>query len=270
MFPISTFNFYLLPVSSPESFLHHSGLAPLDWNEVLQRIECQLTPLETQTFRRLHGALAAYPTPHTVRSFYDFAAQRELLPVLASFRFERLVDLCAALLKLNGTEGNAGAFFAGKRILDYGAGGGYLADFLRTLGADVTVTDFSPATVRSLASKGFSTLPAAAPEVSGLRFDLILCADSLGEVHADEDDWLSAPEHLDDPLYPAELEARYGFAEKLASLRPLLAPGGTVLVFEPIPLPHFWLGAARALEAAGWTAEVLGPPASGLKLEGRR
>lgn len=241
---------------SPESHLRQQGLAPLAWNEILARVEQKLTPTESQTFQRLHRAFAAYPAAHTVRAFYDFAAQRDLLGLLAGFRFDRLVDLAGAL---------STQALAGRRVLDYGAGGGYLAGYLRAAGAEVTVADFSPATLLRLETFGYPALAGDAPPVPD--FDLILCADSLGEVNADEDDWLAAPENLEDPNYPAELNARYGFAEKLAPLKSRLAPDGFVLLFEPVRHPHFWQGATRALESAGWTAEVLTAPAWGLKLQ---
>jgi SAM-dependent methyltransferase len=248
---------YFTSVLSPESHLRQQGLAPLAWEEILARVEQKLTPTESQTFQRLHRAFAAYPAAHTVRAFYDFAAQRDLLALLAGYRFDRLVDLAGAL-SLQG--------LAGKRVLDYGAGGGYLAAWLRAAGAEVTVADFSPATLRRLEGLGYPALADTAA-TSAARFDRIVCADSLGEVNADEDDWLSAPENLEDPAYPGELDARYGFAEKLAPLKPLLAGDGCVLLFEPVRHPHFWQGAARALEAAGWRAEVLSAPAWGLKLQ---
>jgi SAM-dependent methyltransferase len=242
---------------TPESHLRQQGLAPLAWDEILTRIEQKLTPTESQTFQRLHRAFAAYPAAHTVRAFYDFAAQRDLLALLAGFRFDRLVDLAGALSMQD---------FAGKRVLDYGAGGGYLAAYLRAAGADVTVADFSTATLRRLEALGYPLL-AGAGEAPAAPFDRIVCADSLGEVNADEDDWLAAPENLEDPDYPAELNARYGFTEKLAPLKPLLAADGCVLLFEPVRQPHFWQGAARALTGAGWIAEVLGPdPVWGLRL----
>ena len=246
------------PVLSPESHFRQQGLSPLTWEEVLAIVEQKLTPTETQTFQRLHRAFAAYPVAHTVRGFYDFAAQRDLLPLLAGFRFDRLVNIAGALSTFD---------FTGKRVLDYGAGGGYLAAYLRALGAEVVVDDHSATTLRRLEQYGHKLLGE-----NTNAFDVILCADSLGEINADEDDWLATPENLDDPDYPRELEARYGFAEKLAGFqdpagRARLAPGGSILIFEPIPLPHFWTGAARALEAAGWSAELLGPhPVMGLKL----
>ncbi len=240
---------------SPESQLRQQGLTPLTWEEVLALIEQKLTPTETQTFQRLHRAFAAYPAAHTVRAFYDFAAQRDLLALLASFRFDRLVNLAGALSTYS---------FTGKTVLDYGAGGGFLAAYLRAQGAAVSVADFSSITLGRLETLGY---PIAAPPFAP-SFDIILCADSLGEINADEDDWLAAPENLEDPDYPRELEARYGFAEKLAALRPALSARGEILLFDPIPQPHFWTGAARALETAGWSAKVIGPnPVWGLKLQ---
>jgi SAM-dependent methyltransferase len=242
---------------SPESYLRSQGLAPLTWDEVLRAVEQKLTPTEAQTFQRLHRAFAAYPTAHTVRSFYDFAAQRDLSALLACYRFDRLVDLAAAL---------ATQPLRGARVLDVGAGGGYLTAYLRdALGAEVAVQDASPATLRRLEARGHRVPGEGAGD--GGAFDCIVCADSLGEINADEDDWLATPENLADEAYPRELEARYGFAEKLASLRTRLAPGGSVLLFEPAPQAHFWQGAARALETAGWRAGILGPaPAWGLRL----
>jgi SAM-dependent methyltransferase len=248
-------------VETPESLLRQQGLSPLTWDEVLLRTERQLTPVEAGTFQRLHRALAAYPTAHTVRSFYDFAAGRGLLPLLASFRFDRLVNITAALALQN---------LSGKKVLDFGAGSGALAGPLVSGGAIVVATDFSSATLRHLEARGLRTvdgehLGEEAP------FAVILCADSLGEIHADEDDWLSNPVNLDHPDFPGELEARYGFAEKLSGLRPLLAENGVILIFEPVALSHFWQGAARALEASGWKSEVLGPaPVWGLKLQTAR
>jgi SAM-dependent methyltransferase len=242
-------------VLSPESHLRQQGLTPLAWDEILTLVEQKLTPTESQTFQRLHRAFAAYPAAHTVRAFYDFAAQRDLLALLAGFRFERLVDLAGAL---------STQALAGRRALDYGAGGGYLAAYLRAAGAEVTVADFSPATLRRLETLGYPVVAGEVPPAPD--FDLILCADSLGEVNADEDDWLAAPENLGDPNYPGELNARYGFAEKLAPLKSRLAANGFVLLFEPVRHAHFWQGAARALEGAGWKAEVLTAPVLGLKL----
>jgi SAM-dependent methyltransferase len=249
--------------NSFEAFLREQGLEPLSWEDVLLRIEQKLTTSEAETFKRLHRAFTAYPTPHTARGFYDFSAEHELLPLLAGFRFDRLASLGAALAP------SLDPVPAGLRVLDVGAGGGWLAAWLRVVqGARVSCLDLSPASRRALAARGFATFDDAnAAAASDERFDLVLCADSLGEIHADEDDWLADPENAESPDYAEELEARYGFAAKLEDLRPLLAPAGEIRLFEPVPLAHFWHGAARALEARGWRAEVNGPsPAWGLRI----
>lgn len=255
--------------TSLETHLRVQGLEPLSWEQTLLGVEQKLTTQGAETFKRLHRAFTAYPTAHTARSFYDFAAEQGLLPLLACFRFARLASLGAALdAWLPAPPAPREAL----RVLDVGAGGGWLADWLReTRGARVACLELSPAARRALAARGFETFDdAAQAAASGARFDLLLCADSLGEIHADEDDWLADPANAESPHYADELEARYGFAAKLEPLRALLAPEGAALLFEPVPLAHFWQGAARALEAGGWSVEVNGPePAWGLRLRVR-
>ncbi len=239
---------------TPESFLRLRGFAPLPWEEVLQRIERQLGPEFAPVFARLHRAFVAYPVEHTCKAFYDFVARHQLLDLLGCHRFDRMV-LLAASLEMNVP--------SGARVLDYGAGGGVLAQWLReTKQASISALDLSPAVSAGLAAKGFS------PPLAGETFDVLLCADSLGEIHADEDDWLSDPENAVDDGFGGELEARYGFAHKLADLKTWLAPQGTVLLFEPVTQAHFWRGAAAVLETADWQVEVLGPaPVWGLRLQ---
>jgi len=227
----------------------------MTWEEVLRRIESRLSPQETAAFARLHRGFTAYPTEHTCRAFYDFAARHDLLTLLASHRFDRLASLLASLREHIAPQAPGPA-------LDVGAGAGLLAAWLRdAAGFTVSAVDLSPAVAERLGAAGFA---APAP---GATFDLVLCADSLGEINADEDDWLSDPAHADDPGFGDELEARYGFSHKLMPYKNLLKPGGVVLVYEPIGLAHFWAGAARHLQGAGWTAEVLGPdPTWGMRL----
>ncbi len=244
--------------ASPEDYFRRNGLKPMSWNDVLNAIELRLTPSDLETFRRRHGNFVAYPVEHTCRAFYDFAGQHDLLDLLASFRFERLCRIAASLSPLP---------LRGLPVLELGAGGGHLAGYLREeLGADVSVSDWCRENLRALEAEGFEAFADAGDAVSkGKRFDFILCADSLGEVNADEDSWLREPENAAAPDYAEQVEQRYGFAEKLAPWKPLLAPGGSVLLFEPIGLPYFWEGAAGCLRQAAWKAEVLGPdPAWGV------
>lgn len=242
-------------MTSSSDYFRSRGLAPLAWDEALRRIEAALGA-QAEAFARRHRAFVAYPAEHTARAFYDFAARHGLHPLLASHRFDRLAAIAASLRDFP---------LDGAAILDAGAGGGFLAGWLRDgQGARITVSDLSPASEEALAAQGFPLLRDAAAET---RFDLILCADSLGEVNADEDAWLADPAHAEDPRFVEELEARYGLAHKLADLKPRLAPGGRVALFEPAPQAHFWRGAARLLEGEGWNAKILGPkPAWGLIL----
>jgi SAM-dependent methyltransferase len=238
---------------TPDAYFRYRGLEPLAWDEVLRRVE-SLGEDVAEDFTRRHSAFVAYPAEHTARAFYDFAARHGLHALLASHRFHRLVAIAESLRSLP---------LDGAAILDVGAGGGYLANWMRESGARVTISDLSPASEEALAARGFPLLRGH-PDA---RFDLILCADSVGEVHADEDEWLADAANADDPDFAGELEARYGLAHKLAALRPRLAAGGRVALFEPAPLPHFWRGAARLLEGEGWRVETLGPePAWGLVL----
>lgn len=244
------------PLPTPEEFLRARGVEPLAWEDVLRRVETRLAPADAAAFARAHRAFVAYPAEHTARAFYDLAARHDLLGLLAGARHARLAAILAAVAE---DVAAAGTRARAARALDVGAGGGFAAAWLRdVLGMTVRATDLSPATAARLDGLGFG-----APD-PGETFDLVLCADSLGEVHADEDDWLADPANADDAGYADELEARYGFASKLEPLRARLAPGGVVVLFEPVPQPHFWRGAARALEAAGWAADLRTTPAARL------
>src|SRR5690606_4485322 len=189
---------HFVSVHSPASHLRSRGLEPLPWDSVLRRIEARLGPAAPE-FARLHRAFVAYPAEHTARAFYYFSARSGLHDLLACHRFNRLVAIAEALAETD---------FEARRVLDFGAGGGFLAGWLRDVrGADVTVADLSPKSEALLEAAGFQPLRNAKRP----RFDIILCADSLGEIHADEDDWLSDPDNADAPDFSDEVEARYGF-----------------------------------------------------------
>jgi len=245
---------------TPENYFRRQGLKPMDWNEVLKVVESRLASPDISIFQRLHRNFVGYPVERTCRAFYDFCTSSGLSDLLASFRFERLcrISTCAS-----------GFIVPGKEVLDIGAGGGYIAGYLsEERGARVSASDWSPECRKHLMDKGFQTFvnPNDA-KLSGKQFDVLFAADSLGEVHADEDSWLREPENATDPGYPDELEQRYGFSDKLAGWKPFLRPGGKVLLFEPIGIPMFWQGAAISLRQSGWNVDILGPePAWGLLL----
>src|SRR5690606_4701464 len=99
-FFLSATGTYFGAMSTPEDFLRTHGLEPLEWDEVLRRVETRLEdaePGEAARFARLHRAFVAYPTPHTCRSFYDFIARHDLHALLACHRFHRLAALLRRL-----------------------------------------------------------------------------------------------------------------------------------------------------------------------------
>ena len=55
------------------------------------------------------------------------------------------------------------------------------------------------------------------------------------------------------------LEQRYGFAEKLESWKPYLAPGGRVLLWEPIPYQNAMEALADSLRNEGWETRLHAP-----------
>jgi len=245
-------------MASPEDYFRRNGLKPMPWGEVLHAIETRLAPSALETFRRLHRNFIGYPVEHTCRAFYDFAGKHDLLDLLASFRFERLCRIAASLSPLP---------LRGCSVLELGAGGGHLSGYLREeLGADVSVADWCTENLRALETEGFEIfMDAKDAALRRKRLDFILCADSLGEVNADEDSWLREPENAEDPEYADRLEQRYGFVGKLAPWKPLLSRGGSVLLFEPIGLPFFWEGVLASFRESAWKAEILGPdPAWGI------
>ncbi len=246
--------------ASPQDYFRRQGLKPLNWDEVLKVVESRLASPNLPVFQRLHRSFVGYPVEHTCRAFYDFCVSHGLSDLLASFRFERLCRIGACL---------SGLVLRERNILDIGAGGGYLAGYLKEeLGANVSVADWSAESRKHLQTAGFETFATELdPGLSGKQFDFILAADSLGEVNADEDSWLREPENATDPGYPDELDQRYGFTDKLAAWKSFLRPGGSVLLFEPIGLPMFWQGAALSLRQSGWKADIIGPePVWGLLL----
>lgn len=249
-------------MSSPEDFLRAHRLEPLDWDAVLRRIETRLGPVEAAHFTRLHRAFVAYPAEHTCRGFYDFIARHDVHNLLACHRFTRLATLLRRLREDLPSPLHAPEPQAPVRALDYGAGSGILAAWLRDeAGFAVAATDLSPETRARLEAQGFS-----APQERD-RFALILCADSLGEIHADEDDWLADAKNSDAEDFLDELEARYGFSHKVSKLKDLLTDQGVILLYEPIRTETVWVGAARLLRAAGWHVEPRGEPSAwGLRI----
>ena len=155
--------------ASPQAYLRRHGLKPLKWDEVLRAVETRLPPPDRALFLRRHRNFTSYPAEQTCRAFYDFIGARGLTDLLASFRFHRLCRLGDCLSSLS---------LRGRSVLDLGAGGGYLSGYLREeLGADVSLTDWSPESLRCLKEMDFKTFTGPAyAELQGRCESLALCA----------------------------------------------------------------------------------------------
>jgi hypothetical protein len=104
-----------------------------------------------------------------------------------------------------------------------------------------------------LAAEGFTVLPHPAPaEPPGGPFDLILCADSLGEINSDDDGYLRDPANAEHPDFADALEDRYGFVQKLAPWKRYLAPAGKLILWEPFNRAEIWTALSGLLATCGW------------------
>lgn len=231
----------------PGRELASQGLKPLQWADVLNAIQAKLTPEDWKTFTRLHRNFVGYSSEATLTRFYDFVFSRGLQLDVNCFRFHRLEKILAGL----------SAQRSGARILDVGAGAGIVAEAARKWlsPSGYAAQDICAEARAHLAAKGLRVLPhppAAAPIEP---FDLILCADSLGELNSDEDRFLSDPENARHPLFAEAVEERYGFAQKLETWRAWLAGGGSLLLWEPIANRAVWEALAGYL-GASWKTRL--------------
>ncbi len=234
--------------------LRQLGLSPLTWGEVLEQIAKRLGPTQGDSFSRLHRNFVAYPTETTLKKFYAFCYQNRLEDLLASFRFERLARILATLQATLGSGG---------RFLDVGAGGGYALRWLQSQkpALELAATDWA-IEAQALWPVGTYLFETQA------TYDFILCADSLGEIHGDDDGLLSDPSPARLPNIEIELEYRFGFGAKLEVWRPHLATNGLVLLLEPLRHRELWPVLSRVLSAQHWQVvqDLSSMPAPGLLL----
>lgn len=222
------------------------GLRPMTWAETLEAVQARLEPPDRENFTRLHRNFVGYLSPETLGRFYGFVFSHELHLEVNGYRFNRLAAILEVLLA---------RVPAGRCILDVGAGAGLIASVLmKRTGPKTYVMQDPCLEVRDfLISMGFPVLPEPPPPVPPVtHFDLILCIDSLGELHSDEDGTLAHPEELPPEESSRLIEERYGFAQKLEPWKGYLAPDGRVLLWEPIQHRAVWEGIARLLDGAGW------------------
>jgi SAM-dependent methyltransferase len=222
------------------------GLAPLHWDEVVTQAKQRLPDEKIQQFLRYHRNFIAYPTEATLIRFYGFAYGEGLGDLLAKFRFDRLTRLMAWLEMQIPMD---------VRILEVGAGTGRILHWLQSQKQPkrLSATDLAPG-----ASHYW---PAGVAEpMEKESFDILLCLDSLGECHADEDDTIKTMGANSLEEMASIIEQRYGFAVKLNPLRRYLEPHSRLLLAEPIPYPLFWKALAMGLQQEGWAAEIISLP----------
>lgn len=232
-----------------EAELRRQGLAPQAWKEVLASIKARLSPSDMERFSRAHKNFVAYRSETTLARFYGTVFELGLQHAVNGFRFHRLAAVLIDLLA---------EIEAGRSILDVGAGGGYVAAALLRHRAplDYVAYDPVPAVRAELAAQGFSVLPHPPPAAPPSRVDVILCADSLGEINSDEDGSLLRSDGATPDTLPDLLEERYGFAQKLMAWKAYLAPEGRILLWEPFAYPEAFDAVAQHLDACGWAAHV--------------
>jgi hypothetical protein len=238
----------------PRQELSSQGLKPMGWEDVLREVQGKLSAEDWKTFSRLHRNFVGYVSQGTLARFYGFVFSHGLQREINGFRFHRLEKIIAAL---------AARPERGARVLDVGAGAGIVAGAARKIlsPSEYVAQDLCDGARDYLSSRGFPVLPHPLPaSPQGKPFDLILCADSLGELNSDEDAFLSQPANASLPLFAEAIEERYGFAQKLQTLKPYLSPSGRLLMWEPFSHRAVWEALARYLGPAWKTRLDTGIP----------
>ncbi|MDB5106806.1 MAG: hypothetical protein JWP91_4495 [Fibrobacteres bacterium] len=230
-----------------ERELRNQGLEPRTWSQTLDAIKAKLEKPDWEAFSRLHRNFVGYRSDTTLSRFYGFVFTHGLQIAVNDFRFRRLTAILEDLLP---------ELTPGLAILDVGAGAGIIAAVVKRNCAprSYTVQDPCREVRDELAAQGYATLPHPVPDApaSDTRFDVILCADSLGEVNADDDGLLAKSDGAEVSELPGLIEERYGFAEKLRLWKPYLAPGGRILLWEPFAYPNAMEALAVFLRESGW------------------
>lgn len=236
-----------------EGELKGQGLTSRSWQGVLDTVRKRLGPADWEKFSRLHRNFVAYRSETTLSRFYGFVFSQGLHLEINGFRHNRLSAILGDLSR---------EAVPGLSILDIGAGAGILASALRRHFApkSLMLQDPCDAARAELMAQGFSVLPHPAPAApSGAGFELLICADSLGEINSDDDGLLANPDGVDPALLPEVLEQRFGFAQKLRPWKAYLAPGGRLLLWEPFAYQGIWDALSRSLSASGWETRLETP-----------
>ena len=270
------YSYSLAPTPGQEplqSWLTELGVRPQSWDQVVAEISLRLGPAGLENFRRHHQNYTGYPTPDTLTRFYNFVYAHGLGDLLVNFRAHRI----AAILPHLNTQVTPGL-----RILEQGAGTGTLLQWIKTHKApqELLAIDFAheaqayfdpleiPFQVWAKNEK-----PTNSPLSS--TYDLVICADSLGELHADEEGelrkavivWsqlnakgkskaLAAQNELIIDLF----EERYGYTEKIIACAGLWVTTGSLLFFEPFTQPALQFALETRLNRQGFRISRLNSP----------
>jgi hypothetical protein len=228
------------------------GIRPAAWPEVLDSVRKRLDPALHERFLRLHRNFVSYVSQDTLDRFYAFVFTHGLHLEINGYRFHRLESILDTALSRVGS---------GDAVLDVGAGAGIIASAIVKHAKPRRFATQDPCREARdhLMSLGFSVLPHPVPEGAPPEpFDLILAADSLGEINADDDGALSSPDQVPGDQLAPMLEERYGYARKLDIWKPYLADGGRVLLWEPISHRRVWSALEHLLGESGWFVRLHG------------
>ncbi len=221
-------------------------LPRLSWEEAVREMESRLSQDTFLVFQRLHRSFVHYRSPRNVEKFYGFIYMHGLQDLLLRFRRPRLEQIGIGFFQTLG---------ASRSVLEIGAGTGIWGELLRRVGPEVDYAayDACQESREFMRARGFKICE---PDPERAQFEILLCADSLGEENADEDDWLTEPSHQARPDFPDIFEERYGIIAKLKPWKAHLKPGGRVLLWEPFPARGVFQAIRVLLQRDGWEAFV--------------
>ncbi len=240
-----------MEAGAAEIILKSYGLVPMTWEQVLSETREKLAPSAWREFQKRQDIFVRYGSEENLARYYGFVYKHGLQGLLACYRFHRIRSILCDL---------AANLKPELRILDVGAGAGYLASIItdRFHPRSYVVQDIVPEIRDYLARKKFAVLPHPPPKNPPGQFDLILCVDSLGELNSDDNDDLEVALDSQSRRVPELLEDHYGFAHKLETWKAYLAPDGKILIWEPFSRQAVWNALAPLLQTKGWKATPCG------------
>ncbi len=239
-------------------------IVPRTWSEIICRMEQRLNSADFERFKKLHQYFVEYPAESTLRSFYDFIFKQGLQYEIAAQRYYRLLNIWKMLLPaifkiLSDSPARRADEPNPCTLLDVGCGA---CLFLEALQLQFSAVGFYAYDICEqirlhAKQKGFSLLEEdrLIKPNSAENFDCILCIDSLGEIHCDEDSLLLEP---NDPERTKQLlEERYAFTEQLVNWSRLLSNRGKLFFCEPLKRASLFKALKEMIQNQGLDCEYL-------------